>query len=94
MDTYTTSAEASKSPLCRFEELFAANERQGILLETIDENLHHALNMGPGEIRDKELEQSWMLFWTAREIHARLHREMGDLVQAFFAERQPKGGTA
>ncbi|QUM70856.1 hypothetical protein [Sphingopyxis granuli] len=108
MTTHTTSAPEGKSPaptaftaltatptspLDRLELLFAANERQGVLLETIDEKIQLALGMEAGEIRDKEFEQCWLLLWTAREIHGRLHCEIGSVVNGLFAMRK-KGGAA
>lgn len=86
MDHNTTSAAVSKSPLARFEDTLCANERQGVLLETIDEKFQWALDsMQPGEARDDELRQCWLLLWTAREIHDRLHKDLGAAHEGILA---------
>ena len=85
---------ASNTPLNRLEQLLAAHERQGVLLETIDDKLEHAIGMVPGEQRDAELQNCWMLLLTGHEIHDRHFREMDDIVAAIFAERRERRATA
>lgn len=78
MTSNSTLPAPSKSPLDRLEQSLCANERQSVLLATIDEKLLYALDSMKGEARDDELRNCWMLLWTAREIHDRLHSEMGE----------------
>ena len=85
---------ANMSPLARLEQLLAAHERQGALLETIDDKLEHAIGMAPGDQRDAELQNCWMLLLTGHEIHDRHFREMDDIVAAFFAERRERRAAA
>lgn len=81
-------SETSKQPLARLEDLLTAHERQGVLLETIDDKLEHAMAMDAGELRDSELQNCWLLLWTAREIHDRHFREIGDVVEALYQARR------
>lgn len=85
---------ASNTPLERLEQLLAAHERQGALLETIEDKLEQAIGMAPGDRRDAELQNCWMLLLTGHEIHDRHFREMGDIVAAFFAERHERRAAA
>ena len=85
---------ASNTPLERLEQLLAAHERQGALLETIDDKIEHAIGMAPGDQRDAELQNCWMLLLTGHEIHDRHFREMDDIVAAFFAERRERRAAA
>lgn len=85
---------ASNTPLERLEQLLAAHERQGVLLETIEDKLEIAIGMAPGDQRDAELQNCWMLLLTGHEIHDRHFREMGDIVAAFFAERRERRAAA
>lgn len=85
----TTSAAASKSPLDALEQTLCANERQSILLETIDEKFIYALDSMPaGKGRDDELRCCWMLLWIARENHDRLHKELGAAHEGLLADRR------
>jgi len=81
--------------LDQFEQALCANERQRVLLETIDEKFHYALDSMPtGKGRDDELRCCWMLLWTAREIHDRLHKDLGDAHEGILAERSTERRAA
>ncbi|MBN8844305.1 MAG: hypothetical protein J0H88_13770 [Sphingomonadales bacterium] len=74
--------------LDQLEQTLCANERQGVLIETIDEKLHYALDSMPaGKRRDDEIRTCWLLLWTAREAHDRLHKQFGDAHEGILAER-------
>lgn len=85
---------AINPPLHRLEQLLAAHERQGALLETIEDKLEHAIGMAPGDQRDAELQSCWLLQLTSHEIHDRHFREMADIVAAFFVERRERRAAA
>lgn len=55
------------TPLQRLEQLFCANERHGVLLEAVDDDLQRLMAMDDGERRDRALEQVWLLFWASRD---------------------------
>jgi ATP-dependent protease HslVU (ClpYQ) peptidase subunit len=94
MEKTTTSAAASKSPapkplaqpLDLMSKTLCRNERLAALLETATDKLHDAIyEMAPGETRDRELYQTWMLLITARENHASIDREFHDVERGFLA---------
>lgn len=77
---------AAKSPLDLLSDAQCANERLGALLEAIDDKLHEALyEMTPGEARERELNQCWMLLTTARENHAAVDRQFHDAENGILA---------
>lgn len=94
MTVDNTSAAASKSPLDAFEQTLCANERQGVLLEMIDEQLRHALDKPQSPERDEHLEKCWSLLWLARDNAIRLHCELSEACEAMYAARRGEGGAA
>ncbi len=88
-----SNMDSEGTPLQRLEQLFCTNERHGVLLGAIDDNLHDLMAMDDGESRNREIERCWLLFWAARDLRDRLHRELGDVLDAFYAERR-KGAAA
>lgn len=76
----------SINPVGDLEAALCANERQGVLLETIDDKLESILHeMQPGEARDREIYNVWLLLWTGREIHEQLQRKMSAACEALLA---------
>lgn len=94
MESITTSAASSKSPLDAFEQTLCANERHGILIEMIDERLRAALDQSPSPKREEELEKCWALLWLARDNGIRLHCELSEACERMFAARRAEGGAA
>jgi len=99
VNSHTIPAPKRNAPVCsnmdsedttlqRLENLFCANERHGVLLETVDDDLQHLMAMDDGESRDRALEKVWLLFWASRDLRDALHRELGDLIDAFYVERR------
>lgn len=80
--------DSEQTLLERLENHYSANERHGVLLEAIDDNLMFLMGMEDGESRNRELEKCWLLFWAARDLRDRLHRELGGIVDGFCAERR------
>lgn len=83
-----SNMDSEGTPLQRLEQLFCANERHGVLLEAVDDDMQHLMAMDDGERRDRALERVWLLFWASRDLRDRLHRELGDLIEAFYVERR------
>lgn len=75
----------SLNPVGDLENALCANERQGVLLETIDDKLESILHeMQPGEARDREIHNVWLLLWTARENHECLQNKMSAACQGLL----------
>lgn len=94
MNMPITSIAASKSPLDSFEQTLIANERHGILIETIDDRLRAAIDLSPSPEREEELEKCWALLWLARDNGIRLHCELSEACERMYAERRGEGGAA
>lgn len=94
MSAPTKSAAASKSPLYALEQTLCANERHGILIEMIDEQLRYALDKPQSPEREEQLEKCWALLWLARDNGIRLHCELSEACEAMYAARRAEGGAA
>lgn len=94
MNMPTTITAASKSPATKplaqaldlMSKTLCRNERLAALIETIADKLHDAIyEIAPGETRDRELYQTWMLLVTARENFADVDQAFHEAELGFLA---------